>query len=71
VAVVVLWGLDVSVARLLWSLLLAVVLLAVVQVLVGTGRAALGAPAAPASPAAPVGAPVAASSATPPAASAG
>jgi hypothetical protein len=36
-AVVLLWGNDVSVSRLLWSLLLVVVLLAVVQVLVGAG----------------------------------
>jgi hypothetical protein len=34
------WGNDLSVSRLLWSLLLVVVLLAVVQVLVGAGRAA-------------------------------
>ena len=38
--VVLLWGTDVSVSRLLWSLLLLVVLLAVVQVLVGAGRGA-------------------------------
>jgi hypothetical protein len=36
-AVVLLWGNDVSVSRLLWSLALVVVLLAVVQVLVGAG----------------------------------
>jgi hypothetical protein len=35
-----LWGNDVSVSRLLWSLLLVVVLLAVVQVLVGAGHRA-------------------------------
>jgi hypothetical protein len=38
--VVLLWGTDVSVSRLVWSLLLVVVLLAVVQVLVGAGRGA-------------------------------
>jgi hypothetical protein len=38
--VVLLWGNDVSVSRLGWSLLLVVVLLAVVQVLVGAGRGA-------------------------------
>jgi hypothetical protein len=38
--VVLLWGNDVSVSRLLWSLLLVVVLLAVVQILVGAGRGA-------------------------------
>jgi hypothetical protein len=38
--VVLLWGTDVSVSRLGWSLLLVVVLLAVVQVLVGAGRGA-------------------------------
>jgi hypothetical protein len=37
-AVVLLWGNDVSVPRLLWSLLLTVVLLGIVQVLVGAGR---------------------------------
>ena len=36
--VVLLWGANVSVPRLFWSVLLVVVLLAVVQVLVGTGR---------------------------------
>ena len=36
--VVLLWGNDISVSRLLWSLLLVVVLLAVVQILVGAGR---------------------------------
>jgi hypothetical protein len=36
--VVLLWGNDVSVSRLGWSLLLVVVLLAVVQILVGAGR---------------------------------
>jgi hypothetical protein len=36
-AVVLLWGNDISVSRLLWSLALVVVLLAVVQVLVGAG----------------------------------
>ena len=38
--VVLLWGNDVSVSQLLWSLLLVVVLLAVVQVLVGAGHRA-------------------------------
>jgi hypothetical protein len=38
--VVLLWGNDVSVSRLFWSLLGVVVLLAVVQVLVGAGRRA-------------------------------
>jgi hypothetical protein len=37
-AVVLLWGNDVSPSRLLWSLVLVVVLLAIVQVLVGAGR---------------------------------
>jgi hypothetical protein len=37
-AVVLLWGNDVSLSRLLWSLVLVVVLLAVAQVLVGAGR---------------------------------
>jgi hypothetical protein len=37
-AVVLLWGNDLSLSRLLWSLALVVVLLAVVQVLVGAGR---------------------------------
>jgi hypothetical protein len=37
-AVVLLWGNDVSLPRLFWSLLLVVVLLGVVQVLVGAGR---------------------------------
>jgi hypothetical protein len=36
--IVLLWGNDVSLSRLLWSLVLVVVLLAVVQVLVGAGR---------------------------------
>jgi hypothetical protein len=36
--VVLLWGNDVSVSRLGWSLLGVVVLLAVVQILVGAGR---------------------------------
>lgn len=35
--VVLLWGNDVSLSRLFWSLVLVVVLLGVVQVLVGTG----------------------------------
>ena len=39
-AVVLLWGNDVSEARLFWSTLLVVVLLMVVQVLVGVGNAA-------------------------------
>lgn len=38
--VVLLWGNDISPARLFWSLVLVVALLAVVQVLVGAGRAA-------------------------------
>jgi hypothetical protein len=37
-AVVLLWGNDISLPRLFWSLLLVVVLLGVVQVLVGAGR---------------------------------
>jgi hypothetical protein len=37
-AVVLLWGNQVSLQRLFWSLLLVVVLLGVVQVLVGAGR---------------------------------
>ncbi|MET9270646.1 hypothetical protein [Kribbella sp. NPDC003557] len=41
--VVLLWGNDMSVSRLFWSLLLVVALLAVVQVLVGAGRSASGA----------------------------
>ena len=36
-AVILLWGNDLSVSRLLWSLLLVVVLLAVMQVLIGAG----------------------------------
>jgi hypothetical protein len=36
-AVVLLWGNNLSVSRLLWSLLLVIVLLAVVQVLIGAG----------------------------------
>ena len=38
--VVLLWGADLSVSRLFWSFVLVGVLLAVIQVLVGTGRAA-------------------------------
>jgi hypothetical protein len=38
--VVLLWGNDVSLSRLFWSLALVVGLLAVVQVLVGAGRSA-------------------------------
>jgi hypothetical protein len=38
--VVLLWGTDVSVSRLGWSLLFVVVLLAVVQILVGAGHGA-------------------------------
>jgi hypothetical protein len=38
--IVLLWGLDVSVSRLFWSAVLMAVLLAVIQVLVGTGRSA-------------------------------
>ena len=37
-AVVLLWGNDVSLSRLVWSLLLVILLLAVLQVLVGAGR---------------------------------
>jgi len=40
-AVVALWGSDLSVQRLFWSFVLVLVLLAVIQVLVGTGRAAV------------------------------
>jgi hypothetical protein len=36
--VVLLWGNDVSLSRLFWSLVLVLVLLAVVQILVGAGR---------------------------------
>jgi hypothetical protein len=36
-AVVLLWGNDVSLSRLVWSVVLVVVLLAVVQVLIGAG----------------------------------
>jgi hypothetical protein len=36
-AVVLLWGNDVSLSRLLWSLVLVVVLLAIVQILIGAG----------------------------------
>ena len=43
-AVVLLWGNNMSVSRLFWSLVLVVVLLAVVQVLVGAGRSASQAP---------------------------
>ena len=39
-AVVLLWGNDVFLSRLWWSLALVLVLLALVQVLVGAGRAA-------------------------------
>jgi hypothetical protein len=38
--VVLLWGIDVSVSRLLWSVVFVCVLLAAIQVLVGVGRAA-------------------------------
>jgi hypothetical protein len=41
-AVVLLWGNDVSLPRLVWSLVLVVVLLAVVQVLVGAGGGVRG-----------------------------
>jgi hypothetical protein len=44
--VVLLWGNDVSVSRLGWSLLGVVVLLAVVQVLVGAGHRADQGPSA-------------------------
>ncbi|HEY9377768.1 MAG TPA: hypothetical protein VIQ02_11820, partial [Jiangellaceae bacterium] len=37
-AIVLLWGNEASPARLLWSLVLVVVLLGIVQVLVGAGR---------------------------------
>jgi hypothetical protein len=47
-AVVLLWGNDVSLSRLLWSLALVVVLLAVVQILVGAGRTAASRPVPPA-----------------------
>jgi hypothetical protein len=40
--VVLLWGNNASVSRLFWSVVVVVVLLAVIQVLVGTGRAAGG-----------------------------
>ena len=57
-SVVLLWGVDVSVARLFWSLVAVLLALTVIQVLVGAGGAAPadrpnspGAPsAAPASP---------------------
>ena len=45
-AIVLLWGNDVSLSRLLWSLLGVVVLLAVVQVLVGAGHRADRGPSA-------------------------
>ncbi|NIK59260.1 hypothetical protein [Kribbella shirazensis] len=45
--VVLLWGNDISPSRLFWSLVLVVGLLAVVQVLVGAGRAAVAAPPIP------------------------
>jgi heme A synthase len=44
---VLLWGADVSVPRLFWSLALVVVLLVVVQILVGTGNASRPGPARP------------------------
>lgn len=44
---VLLWGADVSVPRLFWSLALVVVLLGVVQILVGTGNASRPGPARP------------------------
>jgi hypothetical protein len=47
--VVLLWGNDVSLSRLLWSVVLVVVLLAVVQVLVGAGGASKHISTAPAS----------------------
>ncbi len=47
-AVVLLWGNDVSLSRLLWSLVLTVVLLAVVQFMVGAGRGAGTSSAVPA-----------------------
>jgi hypothetical protein len=49
-AVVLLWGNDLSPARLLWSLVLVVVLLAVLEVLVGAGGAPTRAPAGDAEP---------------------
>ncbi len=45
-AVVLLWGNDVSVSRLFWSLLLVAVLLAVLQVLVGAGNGSSATPPA-------------------------
>ncbi len=48
-AVVLLWGNDVSLSRLFWSLLLTVVLLGVVQVLAGAGRGTGAASPMPAS----------------------
>ncbi len=47
-AVVLLWGNDLSPSRLLWSLVLVVVLLAVLEVLIGAGRAATASTRAPA-----------------------
>ncbi len=44
--IVLLWGLDVSVSRLVWSTVLVAVLLALIQVLIGAGRS-VGTPAAP------------------------
>ena len=38
-AIVLLWGNDVSLSRLLWSLLLVRVLLSIVQILIGSGDA--------------------------------
>jgi hypothetical protein len=53
-AVVLLWGNDVSMSRLVWSLVLVVVLLAVVQVLVGAGGGTGAASPVPATDAQPV-----------------
>ncbi|MGW1339544.1 hypothetical protein ACWCOV_00715 [Kribbella sp. NPDC002412] len=45
--VVLLWGNDVSLSRLFWSLVLVAGLLAVLQVLVGAGRSTTGSPLSP------------------------
>ena len=49
-AVVLLWGNDVSPSRLLWSLVLVLVLLALVQVLGGAGRGMRASSARPQAP---------------------
>jgi hypothetical protein len=46
-AVVLLWGNDVSLPRLFWSLLLVIVLLGLIQVLIGAGRQTVGSTPAP------------------------